>query len=869
MKSPIPRKRDLTKYYSYNFYRYENPKALLSSPLHSGLHTVHQNNRYFDFIFEKRGSKTLFVSFSAAAGPEKTTYPIFSGKKLGESPLVDWLAIADAAQASPEGVKTSWHLGTKRLPTTEIIVALIKRLKMKFGYDNIVLFGSSAGGFAALNIGRQIPDSTTVVMNPRTELTTQPTTFNEFVAFAQGGKDELSDVEKSMSLAYSYPNGNRIVYIQNKEDEYYYRCHFTPFIEANVNKIVQITGDWGPGHVIPPDWIYTSLLNVLFRGRSVVEEYFGVNVQRNSYQPHGSRDLKLAKHLLGSTTAIKSDDVAIANRLLDGSIVIPGRPDVNSPKSIDWSMDPFNDNNWRFQFHSLSWIDPLRRAFLKTGQTEYLGKYREILLSWHRFHILHGRHTPYSWYDMSTGIRVKIVAAALEAVGPEEWLELLLYKHGLYLSDDKFQDRKGNHTLHAMIGLLISAGYFSRQDWISRAVSKISSLFDECVDSEGVDYEGALQYQINNFRWYSEASQHITLVTGTEPSFRHKLNMMPEFLAHATNTTGLYLQYGESDSMRASNPLQNLYLEWAGSQGIKGQKPVDVYRTYRSGYTFGRSGWNSHDFSNGIFYSLRHGPSYSDTPHGQRDSGAITLSRGKSEYIFESGRYRYDSSRESSYLNSADAHSTILEANTEASDGVDTTIIKSISINEMDWTIISKILPSSSIWARSVLHLRNEKSLLIVDDLIGGTDEPLTQHWQLATDSVFAYEGHRVEVTSPSRDHAINFDILASGEYGISTACGQADPLLGWRSTKHGEIFPSQLLKVKHFGREIRVATLVSFGNVTNFVLCDSHSSGSKPLSSGRVGKLLLSTENSTIRIEIPAYRDFVTEDPTIETKLL
>lgn len=869
MKSPIPRKRDTRKYSSYKSHRYETLKELISSSMDSGLHTLHLNNRYFDFIFEKKGSKTLFISFSAAAGADKTSYPIFSAKKLGQSASVDWLAFADAAQAAPEGLKTSWHLGTQRMPTSKMIVSLIKTLKMKFGYENLILFGSSAGGYAALNIGRQIPDATIVVINPRTELETQPTTFAEFLAIGRGGKDEFSDIDKSMPLAYSYPNGSRIVYIQNKQDKYYYTSHYKPFMENNVNELVTITGDWGVGHVVPPEWVYSSVLHTLFRGRSSVDEYFSVETQRVPYQTRTSNNSNLASHLIGSTTAPRSDDLLVANRLLQDKIVIASRPDVGVSNSIDWSMDPYKDNNWRFVFHSLSWIDPLRRAFLKTGKVEYLEKFRQIILSWHRFHILSGRHTPYSWYDMATGIRVKIIAAAIHTIGTEEWLELLFYKHALYLSDDKFQDRKGNHTLHAMIGLLISAGYFSRDDWISRAVSKITSLFDECVDDEGVDYEGALQYQINNFRWYSEASKHIKLVTGDLPSFRQKLQMMPEFLAHATNTSGFYVQYGESDRMPASNSLNSPQLEWAGSRGVTGDSPDDVYRSYGAGYTFGRSGWSPQDFADGIHYSLRHGASYSETPHGQRDSGAITLSRGNAEYLFESGRYRYDNSAESLYLNSPAAHSTIIEGNTEECDATNTNLINSHTQEQMDWTVISKVLPNSSIWVRSVLHLRNEKSLLIIDDLTGLNNELFTQHWQLANDSVVSSDGERLSIASPSREHVLNFDILSSGACNISTAFGESDPLLGWRSTKHGEIFPAHLLKVEHFGRSTRVATLVSFNDVKKIALSDTNSSVSLPLSPRCKSNFVLTTDSTSIFVEVPSADDFSTKIPNIRIESL
>lgn len=821
MSHRTARTRDLSKLSKYKNFRHQHTDSLLRNKIESGVHTLHINNRYFDFLFVNRSSKTLFLTFSAAAGESKTTYPIFSGLKLGNREDVDMLAFSDLGQSGPEALKTTWHLGTRRVPTTSIILSLIKKLKRDHKYENVVIFGSSAGGFAALNISRRVEGSTAVVMNPRTELQTTPTTFTEYLKIAHSGRNPFSTDETSMSSAYSRRTMNRIVYIQNSEDSNYYENHFIPFSKANLNETKYIIGKWGNGHLVPPEWVYTSVLDVLLRGRVEAEQFFESEYTNHKRLPSNDKISSISKHAIGVVFDKRKDDESIAERLLAGNIVIPGRPDVRIVNNAIWDLDPYSDNNWRFSLHSLRWIEPLRRQYLHTKNVNYKMKYREILLSWYKFHIEKNRHTPYSWYDMAVGQRVKILVAALTVL-PEDsdWLERFLLRHGEHLSAEKFLSRKGNHALHAMIGLVVCGDYFERQDWLTRAQKKISNLFDEYVDAQGVDYEGAIQYQLNNFKWYSEAAKHIHFATGKNPNYVIKLDAMLKFLAHATNTLGMHVQYGDSDRIIASRSFGNAELEYAGSRGLRGIPAEENYVSYDSGYTFGRTGWSKLDFEQGIFYSLRHGPAFSSTPHGHYDAGSVTFTKGNRELLFESGRFRYDKSEMSVYLKSAQAHSTVGTPNSPSFKDVDTHCIRSESNELFDWTVITRDLASAGTWHRSVMHLRELKALLIVDDLLSSTPALLDQYWQLASDSVVEQRDNKVFARVKGSDEILTFSWLVNSESSsYKVAIGDRNPLLGWRSIKHGESFPSSVISFEHRGLSIRTAMLIGTSNGDTFNL--------------------------------------------------
>ncbi|MGP5123061.1 heparinase II/III family protein [Glutamicibacter ardleyensis] len=865
------RRRDITKFAHYDKFRYRSIDDLLGKRIESGFHELHINNRYFDFILIKRESKTLFVTFSAAAGIDKNTYPIFSGLKLGNRDEVDLLALSDIAQSGTESLKTSWHLGTHRVPTTTIILKLLNKLKRENKYNNIVIFGSSAGGFAALNISRHVPGSTAVVMNPRTDLKASPTTFAEYIKVAHGNTNPLRREDLSMPLAYSRKTLNKVVYIQNLQDLNYFNNHYIPFEKSNINKTKYITGNWGIGHVVPPEWVYSNVLNTLFQGKKAAEQFFEAEFRNHENQQSEDKFEKIKKHVTGAPFSKRGDDVPVANRLLAGSIVIQGRPDVPLDIGKIWSLDPFSDNNWKFNLHSLRWIDPLRRQFIATQNREYLDKYRDVLWSWYQFHIENERHTPYSWYDMAVGSRVKVIVAAMEVLpNDREWLEKLLLHHGHHLGDGKFLSRSGNHALHAMIGLTICGDYFDRKEWISQAQDKITALFDDCVDSEGVDYEGAIQYQVNNYKWYREAAEHIEISTGLLPAFSEKLNLMLVFLAHATNTLGKYVQYGDSDSMFATTTLGNELLEYAGSRGKRGLSPDNTYKNYSAGYVFGRTGWSTSEFEKGIFYSLRYGPSFAKTPHGHRDAGTLTLTAGNAELIFESGRYRYDLSDMSKFLQSPQAHSTVGSPNGQEYDEIRSACLRSEFNDNYDWTVITKDLSGDGIWYRSVLHLRKLKALLVVDDFVHTEETVLDQYWQLGKDSTFECNGHQILSPIPDTEAKLALSWQSNSETTFSLSEGETSPLAGWRSVKHGESFAAPTLNFVYKGQSIRAAMLIGTTDLNNFSLDPVVEDSSFTTEVGESGDLPWNLQatvgTQTLRLSIPAQSKLSSALPIVET---
>jgi Heparinase II/III-like protein/Heparinase II/III N-terminus len=129
-------------------------------------------------------------------------------------------------------------------------------------------------------------------------------------------------------------------------------------------------------------------------------------------------------------------------------------PPVPFRLPFDWSADPYDDQNWRFNLHTLRIVDPA----LAAGDFDYA---REVVLDWQRWHencwiagvLCFERVTDQSWDDMATGIRASRLAYLLRSTGwNDESLIELAEQHAERLKEPEFI-ASNNHALFQLQGL--------------------------------------------------------------------------------------------------------------------------------------------------------------------------------------------------------------------------------------------------------------------------------------------------------------------------------------------------------------------------------------------------------------------------------
>lgn len=263
-----PRRRNLRPHQKYGLHKFASIAELLSVPLGNGVSSFLVNNRWFDVMYVDRGAAVTMVTFHAALSPNTEDYPVFSGGRFSEEIDANHLAFADSACGSAESLLTFWHMSTRRVDAQSFIPQIVRHASVSSNPKELIFFGSSAGGFAALYYSSLFPGSIAFVMNPRIDLKGLPSRFESYAAVAYPGSDVDAvsrKVPTSMAEHYAKPRPNTVAYLQNAQDQIYFEHHFTPFAESTSGSahIFTKVREWGEGHVVPPKTEYLEPLRAL------------------------------------------------------------------------------------------------------------------------------------------------------------------------------------------------------------------------------------------------------------------------------------------------------------------------------------------------------------------------------------------------------------------------------------------------------------------------------------------------------------------------------------------------------------------------------------------------------------------------------
>lgn len=234
-----------------------------------------------DFYWDYRGSDRTIVLFHAALNSSVTTLPVFLGQNLTSDLDMNCLYIADPAHYCSDKILTGWYMGTRQVPDFQPqLVLLLERIRKEYGQQQFIFFGASAGGFASLFFSSYFPNSVAVAVNPQSNIEGHSAKaiadlcryawLIDYHVYAPLRK--LPTVHNIIPY-YSRPFSNRVLYIQNLQDEIHMREQYRPFVDA-VNKTgdaVAVLGKWGKGHLPPPRDFLRKILETLSSADDVTE----------------------------------------------------------------------------------------------------------------------------------------------------------------------------------------------------------------------------------------------------------------------------------------------------------------------------------------------------------------------------------------------------------------------------------------------------------------------------------------------------------------------------------------------------------------------------------------------------------------------
>lgn len=255
------RTRDEAKW-KVPFHHYETLNDFLSAQIDPGVHSFQINGREIDILTEDRSSQTTLIAFGAAVTPKRTTYPSFSGRKLAATTGANLIAISDPILYNKE-LFVGWYLGDKTTgPLFPHLTKAIRHILAIHQNTRTILFGASAGGFAAAQYARYIPESIVVAINPRLSLErTAREPLRAYLEHAHGIEvtgalnDDLRTYLSQyghLSIERSYAGGlpNDLLIYHNILDGKYLRNHLIPVLHGLKDdpKLRLIFGNDGPGH---------------------------------------------------------------------------------------------------------------------------------------------------------------------------------------------------------------------------------------------------------------------------------------------------------------------------------------------------------------------------------------------------------------------------------------------------------------------------------------------------------------------------------------------------------------------------------------------------------------------------------------------
>lgn len=267
--TPLSGSRRDVSFFAEKSMTFESPEAFLEGDIRPGLITIEAGGLNIDVLYEPAGSETTVVIFHAALSRENVALPMFTGRRITQDGPVNRIYVSDPGLYADPELTLSWYAGTSTLPLQTVLPPIIERLVKDAGGDRLMFFGASGGGFAAMFYSRLFPESLAVAVNPQTILRNFPSyTLRQFTerAFPSFSQAEVLDHAVCSDLRVPYTDSfpNFVIYIQNERDDHRQK-HLEPFLEAvgNIERVAVVFGDWGDGHVAPPNEYLRDFLSKL------------------------------------------------------------------------------------------------------------------------------------------------------------------------------------------------------------------------------------------------------------------------------------------------------------------------------------------------------------------------------------------------------------------------------------------------------------------------------------------------------------------------------------------------------------------------------------------------------------------------------
>lgn len=503
---------------------------------------------------------------------------------------------------------------------------------------------------------------------------------------------------------------------------------------------------------------------------------------------------------------------ATVQQLLGGILHLSPHPEWRLPATIDWGADPFQDVNWRSQFHMLRWLDPLRRAAAE-GDAAARAMWIRYARSWVENNPRHAPAHQWVWSDMVDGIRainLCLAAPVLRDHSPEDlgWLEQTIRDHAEHLADPANLGH-ANHALHQHEALFVCACVLGDDTLRQLAVQRFNELLDAAYDEQGVNAEGAIAYHHNNYLWYERGLKRFDLEGVPRPPAAARHALAPEEIAHATRPDGTFVSIGDTDGGDARR-IRSPFTKYVTSGGADGDAPADLLKIYDRGYLFARSGWGETErtFEEETFFSVSFGAA--DRVHGHPDGGSLTLSADTVNWVVDPGKYQYGGGIERKHMLSRDSHSLVSIEGRRPEKGAEVALTRrTLTQRSYDLLFTDSSFPDVDL-TRRVIYSRTGDYLVVIDHVRSPDPVTARQRWQLGPEVSASIAGQRVELSSGDRRAVLAYAGTAAT---LKQVTGSEKPFDGWVATGWKQKVPATAVTASKTGTSFRFITVFATGD--------------------------------------------------------
>jgi hypothetical protein len=508
---------------------------------------------------------------------------------------------------------------------------------------------------------------------------------------------------------------------------------------------------------------------------------------------------------MGLTAHTKGNRVN-AHKLMDGRADLDEYGWFRLKRNPAWRPVSTLDSSGNGHMHSLHYLMPLLRYGQRTGNQAMVSRFYELVRDWVRDNPPGAATSRYAWGPpIYEGFRsLVLVCAAAKSRTNRPWLRRALVRHGRMMASAGRYEGVNNASLHQSMGLYAIGEAIRRPAWRALAARRVAALAVRLIGADGSDGEGALEYAVNNYRWFGQAAERLRRGGDPVPAELRRLDRVPAFIAHATRPDGRVEALGDT----SPEPLEPK--RWAGTAaefsatlGTSGAPPTQTFAAFEGGYAFGRSGWGAaRPLADETFFSVRAGR---PTPHAHDDAGSVTLYSHGSPLLLDTGQWRYRYGTTRSFVVSRAAHNVVLVHGVRRTRPVPQ--LRAVSVGGLDIsTVVDRGYDGVTI-TRTVAYDRADDVLLVWDRLDSQKEVRASQQWGLGRERSVSVKADAAHTSGPGADVSLLF---TSGGAPLDVAVGQRDPLRGWNSQSYGEISPAPSLRATQKGTSLSWLTVIA-----------------------------------------------------------